>query len=77
MQAVARGHSSDIEKAHALLLTAIEFEPGYYYYHHSYAEFILPKWNGEEGDSEKFAQESADRVGGAEGDILIFRWLHR
>ena len=73
MQSVAQGQSWEPERAHALFQQAVDFEPGYYYYYRGYANFILPQWHGEEGDSERFAQESADRVGGAQGDILYLQ----
>jgi hypothetical protein len=33
----------------------------------------LPQWYGERGDAAKFAEESANRVGGKRGDILYFQ----
>lgn len=33
----------------------------------------MPQWNGEDGDAAKFAEQSADRVGGDAGDILYFQ----
>src|SRR5712691_1935257 len=62
----------DLNSTVELLNQAIAFEPDYYYYYSRYADFLSPKWYGEEGDSEQFAAESADRVGGAAGDILYF-----
>jgi hypothetical protein len=37
------------------------------------ANHLLPKWSGEPGDTEKFAQEVTNRIGGEQGDILYFR----
>ena len=37
-----------------------------------YANFILPKWYGDEGDTQSFAAEAADKVGGQQGDFLYF-----
>jgi hypothetical protein len=34
---------------------------------------LLPKWSGDAGDTEKFVQEIADRIGGDKGDILYFQ----
>jgi hypothetical protein len=73
MQTVALAQSWDGTKARALLEQAAAFEPAYYYYYRLYADFILPKWNGEPGDSEKFAAEAADRIGGEQGDATYFQ----
>jgi hypothetical protein len=56
-----------------LLEKAVKFEPAYYYYYRSYANSILPKWGGEEGEVAKFMQEAADQMGGDAGDGLYFR----
>jgi hypothetical protein len=73
MQAVAQAQGWSKEQAKALLEKAIAFEPDYYYYYQMYATFVSPQWNGEPEESELFAQESADRVGGSRGEILYFR----
>ncbi len=42
-------------------------------YKHAYflkAKCLQPRWHGEEGEWEKFAEESANKVGGDAGDIL-------
>lgn len=51
----------------------VAFEPGFFYLYTNYANYLLPKWYGKPGDSSAFARDSADRVGGDEGDILYFR----
>jgi len=71
MLALALDQGWKREKAAELLNQAIAFEPDYYYYDCQYADFLSPKWYGEEGDSENFAAEIADR-GGSAGDILYF-----
>lgn len=37
------------------------------------AYFLQPRWYGEEGQWEKFAADSAEKIGGKEGDILYAR----
>ena len=32
----------------------------------------MARWQGQEGDSARFAEEAADRIGGKDGDILYF-----
>jgi len=73
MQQVALGQSWEPDATQALLEQAIKFEPAYYYYYRMYADSILPKWGGEQGETERFMQESADHIGGDAGDILYFR----
>jgi hypothetical protein len=73
MQNVALGQSWDRSRATALLQKAIEFEPRYQYYYRIYANYLLPKWNGEDGDASRFAEESANRVGGEAGEALYFQ----
>jgi hypothetical protein len=73
MQNVALGQSWDRPRATALLQKAITFEPGYQYYYRIYANYLLPKWKGEDGDASRFAEESANRVGGEAGDALYFQ----
>jgi hypothetical protein len=73
MQQVALGQGWDKTKATDLLRKATAFEPDYYYYYRVHAYYLLPKWNGEDGDAARFAAESADRLGGDAGDILYFQ----
>jgi hypothetical protein len=73
MQHIAQGQGWEREQATALFQQAIAFEPSYYYFYRMQADYLLPKWHGEEGDSEKFAADSADRIGGSKGDILYFQ----
>jgi len=51
MQNVALSQNWSLADARALLNQASAFEPDYYYYYRMYANFVLPKWNGEPGDA--------------------------
>lgn len=73
MQSVALGQGWDRRKVEELVERAIASEPGYYYYYRAHAYSLMPQWNGEDGDAAKFAEQSADRVGGDAGDILYFQ----
>jgi hypothetical protein len=73
MQSVALGQGWDRTKVEELVERAIASEPGYYYYYGAHAYSLMPQWNGEDGDAAKFAEQSADRVGGDAGDILYFQ----
>jgi hypothetical protein len=73
MQKIALVEGWDHARVDALLDQAIAFEPDYYYYYRNHANYLKTQWYGEEGDAEKFAEQAADRVGGAKGDILYFQ----
>jgi hypothetical protein len=72
MLLVAQNQGWGADRARALFDEAFKFEPGYYYNARVLASYLLPKWSGEEGATEKFTQEVADRVGGSQGDALYF-----
>jgi hypothetical protein len=73
MQDVALAQGWDPGAKQALLEQAVKFEPNYFYYYRKYAVSILPQWDGEEGQLEKFLQRTADQIGGDPGDILYFQ----
>ena len=72
MLLVAQNQSWDKDRSRTLFDEAFKFEPGYYYNARVLAAYLLPKWSGEEGATEKFTQDVADRVGGEQGDALYF-----
>jgi Domain of unknown function (DUF4034) len=72
MLLVAQNQSWDKDRSRTLFDEAFKFEPGYYYNARVLAAYLLPKWGGEEGATEKFTQDVADRVGGEQGDALYF-----
>jgi hypothetical protein len=69
---IAQNQSWGKERILALFAEASEFEPGYYYYGRGVAMLLEPKWFGDSGDTAKFLQEAADRIGGKEGDAYYF-----
>jgi Domain of unknown function (DUF4034) len=73
MQMVSVNQGWSVTQARALFEEANKFEPEYYTYARDLAYYLLPKWSGEPGDTEKFVQEIADRIGGDKGDILYFQ----
>src|SRR5260370_14273316 len=73
MQMVSLNQSWPVTEARALFEEANKFEPEYYTYARDLASYLLPKWSGEPGDTEKFVQEIADRIGGVKGAILYFQ----
>lgn len=73
LQSIAQGQAWDATEEIELFQQAVSFEPQYYYYYRLYAHYLLPQWYGEQGDAAKFAEESANHVGGRQGDILYFQ----
>jgi len=57
----------------AFLQRAITYEPEFYYSYQEVAQGLMPKWRGNPGDAEKFAEDSANKVGGKPGDILYWQ----
>lgn len=70
MLEVARDQSWDKQKTHLLFERAVSFEPSYYHYYREYALNLLPRWSGEPGDTEAFAEESLRRIGGRQGAFI-------
>ena len=72
MQTVALALDWDKGRAKKLFEQAVQFEPDYEYYYEHYANYLLPKWDGDEHDSLAFAQHAADTLGGERGDMMYF-----
>lgn len=72
MLLVARDMGWSKEQMRALFERAVAFEPSYYIYYREYAADLLPKWGGEPGEAEAFAEESYQRIGGRQGAFVYF-----
>jgi hypothetical protein len=72
MMHVALAQGWDTSATKALVEELISFEPGYYHVYREYANYLQPKWYGEEGDSEAFANTISKRIGGEEGSFIYF-----
>lgn len=57
----------------ATFAAATKAWPDYAPFYFKRANYLLPRWNGTEGEWEKDLANSADKVGGEEGDILYAR----
>ena len=73
MESVALAQGWERGDARALVEQAKSSEPEYYYVYRMYAQYLLPKWYGEEGETERFAAEVADSLGGNKGDVAYFQ----
>lgn len=71
-QNVALDQGWDKSESRELFELAVAFEPSYYHYYREYANYLLPKWYGDEGETEAFAEEVFKRVGGEQGKFLYF-----
>jgi len=68
----ARGQGGDREAFDKLYEQGVALEPTYYYLHQAKAGHLLPQWYGEPGEWESFAEDVANRIGGEQGDIVLF-----
>lgn len=55
-----------------IFAAGVELEPTFYYLYQAKASYLLPQWGGAEGEWEQFADESALKLGGHQGDIVFF-----
>jgi hypothetical protein len=62
----------DKSKMRSLMDQGLAIEPEYFYFQRKFANYLLPKWYGELGDSARFAREAADRLGGERGDQMYY-----
>ena len=72
MQTIALGQGWGTDRYNKLFEEATKFEPLYYTYYEFKAIFLLPRWYGQSGDWERFADSTAQRVGGKEGSIIYY-----
>jgi hypothetical protein len=67
---IARGSQWQKARAYSLFEEAMKLEPSYQHTYSMMAVFLLPRWFGERGDWEVFAEESSGRVGGKAGSAI-------
>lgn len=70
MTALAEGWDKPLVKE--VFEKATAFEPTYYHFYREYANYLQPKWYGEVGETQDFAEQISDHVGGGDGDIIYF-----
>jgi hypothetical protein len=73
MMTCALGLSMDRADYDQLFEEAISSHPSYTMYYRRRAYFLLPRWNGKEGEWEEDLRKSADKLGGDAGDLLYAR----
>ncbi len=72
MQMIAVAEGWDKQQARELFDKATAFSPNYYHYYREYANFLLPKWYGEEGEMQAFAEEVFTRLPEPDSSIVYF-----
>lgn len=73
MQVVALGQGWPLAEYDALFNEAAGKEPAYYHYYFAKAHYLLPRWHGEVGDWQRFAEEVAAKAGPRDGPVLYTR----
>ena len=73
MQTVALAQGWEKGRTTELFEQATRFEPDYLYYYQNYARYLLPKWDGKNGDDVAFAKTIADSIGGIKGDFMYYQ----
>lgn len=72
MQTVALAQGWPRNQIEPLVQSALAHEPEYFYFAIAQANYLLPKWYGRPGDTEAYAAQVADTIGGREGDIVYY-----
>ena len=71
MQVVALGQGWERAAYDRLFDQAVTSEPRYQSFYLRKSYYLLPRWNGSEGESEAFAAKAADGLGGEAGDEVF------
>lgn len=69
---LARSQGWERAEMEQMFAEGTALEPTYYYLHQAKAGYLLPRWYGEEGEWERFAEEAANKIGGEQGDVVFF-----
>jgi hypothetical protein len=72
---IARGQGWDRRRFEELFREAITFEPSYWPYYRGKSTYLLPRWSGEEGEWQRFAQEAPNLTPKIEGKSIYMRIL--
>ncbi len=72
MQIIAKGQRWARPRYERHFQTAIAFEPTCHYFYSEKAQYLLPRWHGEVGEWERFAEETSQQLGGELGSIIYF-----
>lgn len=73
MLVLGRSQQWNLKQMQDVLARGQQFAPDYQSIDQNMAHYLLPKWYGKPGDTDKFARAAADQTGGDEGDLLYFQ----
>jgi hypothetical protein len=72
MEIMAKAQQWPRKQMDALSQAGLARDPEYFYIATAEAEYLLPKWHGKPGDTEAYAAQVADTIGGREGDVIYY-----
>ena len=73
MLTIAMGQSWEMDEYNRVFDEAIAFEPAYHYFYGDKAQYLLPRWHGEPGDWERFADDMSRHLGGKLESIIYYQ----
>ena len=76
-ETLALGESWEKPAFNKVFDEAIKYNPDYMEIYFRKLYFLLPRWNGAEGEFESFLNRTADKMGGDKGDIFYARLTYR
>jgi hypothetical protein len=77
MMSIAVGMQLPKDQFNEIFNQAISYEPNFIAYYGSRANFLLPRWYGNQGEWENDLAKSADKIGGDDGDVLYAQVVWR
>src|ERR1700693_5857735 len=72
MQIVAYAQGWNKQQTRELFDQATAFEPTYYHYYREYANYLLPKWYGEDGETQALAEEVSSHLPEPDSSMVYF-----
>lgn len=70
---IAKSRGVEREQFEELFQEALRQSPGYYHYYATKADYLLPKWYGEQGEWQRFIEKVADLNPAGEGATVYTR----
>jgi hypothetical protein len=75
MEGIAHNEGWEKAEMRELLDQALAFEPDYFHFYRAYSYYILPRWYGDPGELQAFAEQVASKHTDPAGSILYFQIL--
>jgi hypothetical protein len=74
---VGQGLGWEKPRVYELVRKSQEIDPEYFSSYVTMAEYLLPRWYGEQGEIERWAAKMAEDIGGDTGNMMYFKVLSR